>query len=144
LIEVTGGIEGGGVKGRFHRVLMASLKAGRGGRCGATAGDAALQSRGGEPKEGETPDGRGPAGSEREEREEGEVGRRRAVFGPEEELGRGERAGRWAKRKKRKRGERGLGFLFLFKPFQTFKFKLFSNLKHFKPFSKFSKQFKNF
>jgi hypothetical protein len=37
-----------------------------------------------------------------------------AVFGPEEELGRREGAGRWAKREKMKRGEKGLGFLFLF------------------------------
>jgi hypothetical protein len=67
------------MKGRFQCVLMVGLKAGRGGRCGAAAGGAALRSRGGEPKEGENPDRRGPTGSEREEIEEGEVGRRRCL-----------------------------------------------------------------
>jgi hypothetical protein len=56
----------------------------------------AVRDRGGEPKEGENPDGRGPAGSEGEKwgGGSGPV----VVFGPEEEMGRGERAGRWAKR----------------------------------------------
>jgi hypothetical protein len=36
LIEVTGGIEGGEVKERFHCALMVGLMEGRGGECGGT------------------------------------------------------------------------------------------------------------
>jgi hypothetical protein len=64
LIEVTGGIEGGRVKGRFHYALMAGLMAGRGRNARAMARDGAvLRSKGGLEVEGK-PDVRARSGSE--------------------------------------------------------------------------------
>jgi hypothetical protein len=67
------------------------------------------------------------------------------MFGPEEELDRGERKGRWAKREKRKRGERGLGFLFLFlNLFKLLNLNSFQNLNTSSLFQNFQNNLKTF
>jgi hypothetical protein len=130
LIEVTGRIEYRGVKGRFHCALMAGLKQG--------AGDAGqrpttLHCEAGEGSRRKEKTLTGGAQMAAREKSRGGGTGSAAVFGPEEEVGCGEKAGRWAKReggkemglelKKEREGERGFGeffSFFLFTPFSNF------------------------